>query len=135
MSPPLASLGRIADIDFIHELHERVHVSSVPPDHIRILSFPVEGMTCASCVGRVEKAAASLPGVRSAVANLASEKLTLTIEEGQTDLQAIKAAVDDAGYTLNLPAATGTTTAAPARDATLDALHSDLILSASSPLP
>src|SRR5512139_327071 len=38
--------------------------------------FPVSGMTCASCVARVEEALSSVPGVISANVNLASEKAT-----------------------------------------------------------
>ena len=36
-------------------------------------SFQIEGMTCASCVGRVEKALSSVPGVSKASVNLATE--------------------------------------------------------------
>ena len=39
------------------------------------LSIPVDGMTCASCVRRVEKAVAAVPGVTKAVANLATERV------------------------------------------------------------
>jgi len=39
--------------------------------------FPVGGMTCASCIARVEKALLSVPGVISASVNLASEKATV----------------------------------------------------------
>src|SRR5690606_12318745 len=38
------------------------------------LELAVEGMTCASCVGRVERALLKVPGVRSATVNLASER-------------------------------------------------------------
>ena len=41
----------------------------------------VEGMTCASCVGRVERALKKVPGVQGAVVNLATEKASLTIED------------------------------------------------------
>ena len=37
------------------------------------LSLPIEGMTCASCVGRVETALAAVPGVAPASVNLATE--------------------------------------------------------------
>ena len=37
------------------------------------LTLPVEGMTCASCVGRVEKALAKVPGVSKATVNLATD--------------------------------------------------------------
>jgi Cu+-exporting ATPase len=44
--------------------------------------FPVGGMTCASCVARVEEALSSVPGVISASVNLASEKATVEYLEG-----------------------------------------------------
>jgi Cu+-exporting ATPase len=110
-------------------------VSPVAPERIQTISLPVEGMTCASCVRRVEKAAASLPGVRTAVANLASEKLTLTVEPGHADLLAVKAAVDGAGYMLNLPAMHAQPGLPPVRDTTLDNLRSELILSVALSAP
>mgnify|MGYP006152744905 CR=1 FL=1 len=44
--------------------------------------LPVEGMTCASCVRRVEKAAASVPGVAESAVNFATETLSVTPGEG-----------------------------------------------------
>ena len=41
------------------------------------LRLPIEGMTCASCVGRVEKALAAVPGVIEASVNLATERAQL----------------------------------------------------------
>ena len=38
------------------------------------LTLPVEGMTCASCVGRVERALRAVPGVIEATVNLATER-------------------------------------------------------------
>lgn len=38
------------------------------------LSLPVEGMTCASCVGRVERALKAVPEIKDAVVNLATER-------------------------------------------------------------
>ena len=61
--------------------------------------FPVVGMTCASCVARVEKALSEVPGVVSASVNLASEKATVEYVEG-TELAALRRAVKDAGYEL-----------------------------------
>ncbi len=61
--------------------------------------FPVGGMTCASCVARVEQALSSIPGVVSANVNLASEKATVEYLEG-TELAALRRAVKDAGYEL-----------------------------------
>jgi Cu+-exporting ATPase len=57
----------------------------------------VEGMTCASCVSRVEKAISTVPGVVSAAVNLATERATVKILAG-TPLSAIEAAIRRAGY-------------------------------------
>ena len=61
--------------------------------------FPVGGMTCASCVARVEEALSSVPGVISANVNLASEKATVDYIEG-TEIASLRRAVKDAGYEL-----------------------------------
>ena len=67
--------------------------------------FPVAGMTCASCVSRVEEALTSVPGVISASVNLASEKATVEYVEG-TELGALRQAVKEAGYKLGSEAET-----------------------------
>ncbi|WP_374331274.1 heavy metal translocating P-type ATPase [Aestuariivirga sp.] len=64
-----------------------------PPLH----SFPVEGMTCASCVRRVEKAIAAVPGVESASVNLATERADVRLAEPATP-EAVVAAIKGAGY-------------------------------------
>ena len=61
------------------------------------LNLPIEGMTCASCVGRVEKALAAVPGVASAIVNLATESATVGLPPGG-DASALIAAVERAGY-------------------------------------
>jgi Cu+-exporting ATPase len=67
--------------------------------------FPVGGMTCASCVARVEEALSSVPGVVSANVNLASEKATVEYTDG-TSIADLKQAVKDAGYELGSEAET-----------------------------
>ena len=59
--------------------------------------LPVEGMTCASCVRRVENALAKVPGVRDVAVNLATEQATLQADDGAA-LSAAAQAVADAGY-------------------------------------
>jgi len=61
------------------------------------LSLPVEGMTCASCVGRVEKALAKVPGVARATVNLATEAAALSLSQ-RVPMAALTAAVEKAGY-------------------------------------
>ncbi|RJF99993.1 heavy metal translocating P-type ATPase [Noviherbaspirillum saxi] len=63
------------------------------------LTFKVEGMTCASCVRRVEKALQAVPGVASATVNLATEKATVSVVPDLSP-QALSAAVEKAGYEL-----------------------------------
>ncbi|MGZ9147225.1 MAG: heavy metal translocating P-type ATPase [Candidatus Deferrimicrobiaceae bacterium] len=64
----------------------------------RKTEFPVEGMTCASCVARVEKALASVPGVLSASVNLATQSGTVVFLPGVADVGALRAAVEKVGY-------------------------------------
>lgn len=64
----------------------------------------IEGMTCASCVSRVEKALLRVPGVMQASVNLATETATVTVLQGVGDA-ALLGAVRDAGYTGHLPEA------------------------------
>ncbi|MCE1229030.1 MAG: cadmium-translocating P-type ATPase [Firmicutes bacterium] len=66
-----------------------------------VKSFRVEGMTCASCVRRVEKALAAVPGVESAVVNLATEEATLTFENVAEET--LFKAVEARGYHLVAP--------------------------------
>jgi len=55
----------------------------------------VDDMSCASCVGRVERALKAVPGVASASVNLATERATVT---GVAPVEALLAAADRAGY-------------------------------------
>jgi Cu+-exporting ATPase len=67
------------------------------------LSLPVEGMTCASCVLRVEKTIKKIEGVEDVNVNLATEKVTFTINNSKANLSQISDAVEDAGYKIILP--------------------------------
>jgi Cu+-exporting ATPase len=48
--------------------------------HISTLTLPVEGMTCASCVARVEKTLKKIDGVEIANVNLATEAVALSFD-------------------------------------------------------
>jgi Cu+-exporting ATPase len=61
------------------------------------VSVPVEGMTCASCVRRVEMAAAKVPGVATSSVNFATKKLTVEPADGFS-ARSLAAAVKKAGY-------------------------------------
>ncbi|MDA0271446.1 MAG: Cu(2+)-exporting ATPase [Chloroflexi bacterium] len=75
---------------------------SAAPATTERLRFGVRGMTCASCVRRVEKALGTIEGVSGAAVNLATEQATIDAPAG-LDLVALRAAVDRAGYELVLP--------------------------------
>ena len=62
------------------------------------IELAVEGMSCASCVGRIEKALAAVPGVLEAHVNLATEKAQVRHVAGMVDAKALETAVSDAGY-------------------------------------
>ena len=65
------------------------------------LRFGVRGMTCASCVRRVERSLAAVPGVEAAAVNLATEEATVALHGAP--VEALRAAVDRAGYEMRLP--------------------------------
>ncbi|WP_366937141.1 heavy metal translocating P-type ATPase [uncultured Aquabacterium sp.] len=67
------------------------------------ISLPIEGMTCASCVGRVEAALAKVPGVDSVSVNLATERADIRLA-GPVDRIALIQAVEKVGY--DVPAGT-----------------------------
>ena len=64
-----------------------------------MLSLPIEGMTCATCVGRVERAIAGVPGVAGVSVNLATERADVEFVDGRSDVGAVADAVLAAGYT------------------------------------
>mgnify|MGYP001617702612 FL=1 len=61
------------------------------------VDLQVGGMTCASCVGRVERALKKVPGVQSAVVNLATERASVQLQ-GNVDVSRLIAAIEKAGY-------------------------------------
>ncbi|WP_261664943.1 heavy metal translocating P-type ATPase [Deinococcus sp. Marseille-Q6407] len=62
------------------------------------LQIPVEGMTCAACVGRVERALKKVPGVVDAGVNLATETASVEYDPGAVQPAQLTQAVKDAGY-------------------------------------
>lgn len=69
------------------------------------IAFNVEGMTCANCAGRVEKALRAVPGVLEANVNLALERATTTVVAGNVSTETLADAVAAAGYQPVLPRA------------------------------
>ncbi|MCY4616599.1 MAG: heavy metal translocating P-type ATPase [Chloroflexi bacterium] len=71
------------------------------PVALEELRLPVRGMTCASCVRRVERALSGVPGVETASVNLATEEAM--VATSGTPLVALREAVTKAGYDVWLP--------------------------------
>jgi len=65
------------------------------------IRFAIGGMTCASCVGRVERVLKKQPGVLDAVVNLATEQASVAFDPEVGDVPGLLAAVDDAGYAVD----------------------------------
>lgn len=80
-----------------------VGISNNSHSTIQTLTLPVEGMTCASCVTRVEKALKKVDGVLEASVNLASEKAKIEFDTAKVNVEQLRAAVTDEGYSLVLP--------------------------------
>jgi Cu+-exporting ATPase len=73
-------------------------VTAAPTQPIEIVSFPVEGMTCASCVNRITRFLEKVEGVDGANVNLASESATVRFDPARVSISDLGAAVDAAGY-------------------------------------
>src|SRR5450756_1471229 len=80
-------------------------------------TLSILGMTCASCVSRVERALRKPPGVLKADVNLATEKATVTYIPGQASRDDLVAAVKAAGYDVIEEPAAGADATASAVDA------------------
>jgi P-type Cu+ transporter len=68
---------------------------TVPPE---TMELTIEGMTCATCSGRVEKVLGKQPGVASARVNLATERASVEVERGGAGLADLIAVVERAGF-------------------------------------
>jgi Cu+-exporting ATPase len=79
--------------DFIKTIKDQGYGVSVSK-----VIIPIKGMTCASCVEKVQKALASLNGVLSASVNLATEKATVEYISAQVGMREFKKAIKGTGY-------------------------------------
>lgn len=92
-----------ADIDFATDVVAPAALArairdagfDVPPETVRL---DIEGMTCATCSGRVEGVLRKQPGVLSAQVNLATEVATIALEPGALDAEGLIRVVEGAGY-------------------------------------
>ena len=117
---------RAALVRAIHDVGYEVRASRI--------ELGVKGMSCASCVGRVERALRAVPGVAHASVNLATERASV---RGTADAVALVAAIHEVGYEareLTAPSAT-TDPAADQREAERRHLRRSVILAGLLTLP
>ncbi len=101
-----------------------------------IQEFAITGMTCASCVARVEKAIAKVDGVSGVAVNLATERASVTTEAGRLAVGAIEDAARRAGYEARLVAdAADRDTVEEGKSRELEGLRRATVLSAVLTLP
>lgn len=95
-SAPVETSDRAASVPVTQEV-DLVNESRESSNRIEV---PIEGMTCAACVSRVERALAQVQGVDTVVVNLATETAVL---RGRASMDQISQALSDAGYGLREP--------------------------------
>ncbi len=78
------------------------------PARTQTVTLNVQSMSCASCVGRVDKALEAVPGVLDVSVNLAAETATVTFAEGATSVQDLMKASADNGYPASIAEAGAT---------------------------
>ncbi|MDQ3523935.1 MAG: heavy metal translocating P-type ATPase, partial [Chloroflexota bacterium] len=117
-----ASVDFNADLVSVGQLSQAVEnagykaVDRTPPAKVKIEhpvasgsgtgSFEIEGMTCAACVRRVERALEGVDGVDSASVNLATERANVSFDSNTTSIGALATAIGNAGY-IGTPVADG----------------------------
>jgi len=87
-------------------------------------SIPVKGMTCASCVARVEKVAGKFEGLKNISVNLATEKLNFETDNNNINLQEIAQSINEYGYELDISSLQNKNDKSETKDETKD--YSDI---------
>jgi P-type Cu+ transporter len=106
------------------------------PEKSKHVTIPIEGMTCASCVARIEKVVGRLDGVEKVSVNLATEKADVFYEPSKVRLSAIKKTITDAGYTpRDIQAAPAVDTDAERKTREIRTMWTKFIVAAAAALP
>ncbi len=97
------------------------------PDNLQPIEIvlPIEGMTCASCVNRIERFLKKTPGVETASVNLATERATVLVDPGTAGRDELVRAVEAAGYEVRAEAVAAVGAAAPSLEDEVSADDAD----------
>src|SRR5688572_14993642 len=108
------------------------HVTNTTAEPSAELTLPVVGMTCASCVNRIERFLNRADGVAEANVNLATERATVRFDPALIDRTGIVATIEAAGYEVGreASAAIGTDAADAAEEAERAAERRELLTGA-----
>lgn len=74
------------------------HTRSTPDGAAERIDLPIDGMSCAACARRVERALAKSDGVRKATVNFATSRATVEYDPGATSIRILMDAVKATGY-------------------------------------
>jgi P-type Cu+ transporter len=88
----------VLQADAVRKAVEAAGYGLQAPEKDKHVTIPIEGMTCASCVARIEKAVGKLEGVSTVSVNLATEKADIDYDPARVRISAIKKSISDAGY-------------------------------------
>jgi len=84
--------------DKIKETIEKAGYGVIEEEKKKTVTIPIEGMTCAACANRVEKALSKMEGISRVSVNFATEKATVEYNPQITRLSAIKQVIEKIGY-------------------------------------
>ncbi|TRD17823.1 heavy metal translocating P-type ATPase [Palleronia caenipelagi] len=99
------------------------------------VTLNVASMSCASCVGRVDKALVEVPGVLSVAVNLAAETATVTFLEGATSPAGLAAAATAAGYPAEISGANASQSRVERKADEAENLRRNVLLAGALTLP
>jgi Cu+-exporting ATPase len=94
---------------------------TTPTQPLEIIQLDVEGMTCASCVNRIERFVRKVDGVSQVNVNLATERATIAYDPGLVTRADLTGAVEAAGYDVRQPVAAEATASGSDPAAQVDA--------------
>ena len=100
LTPTLSLQGRGTEVGVPHQGGAMTAGGAKPVT----LTVAIEGMSCASCVAKIEHGLSAVPGVSRAAVNLATEQATVEYQPGVTDPTAIAETIRGLGYTPVVPA-------------------------------
>ena len=76
----------------------RENLETIDPANLETIEIAVFGMTCGGCESTVQTAVGKLPGVQSVKASHTDSTAIVKFDPGQTNFEAMKAAITDKGY-------------------------------------